>query len=417
MVSGIFSQLLEDIDAAASEPTEDDWPDYVAPPSPMRLAPGPAPPATPIKVWTPATAVEFWRAEGKVSRLPTGFETFDAAMRGGFPFGYSAVIAGAPNAGKTALAVFLGFNAAAHENIQVGVLGVDEHPLDMTVRLAQMLGYSIDECEERDESVLNRIAFDVKELPIRMYDAEHTIETAGADLAEVAKKNGRRAMLIGDSLQTVRSFAARSAETPRATVDANVIAFRRLAADHRMVVLMTSEMPRSGYANQQAAASFNDMAAGKESGSTEYQARTQIVLRTVKDYPGVIHANVPKMKPGGECEFWLTLNKARHSLTERAAPDCETTQGKEAAKVATARRQVATDARILTAIVLRRPGIGERDLRAELKKSGHAWGVDRLAAAKLDLHDAGTLENRGTNPRNVAWHICSAPIEEASDDA
>ncbi len=58
--------------------------------------------------------------------------------------------------------------------------------------------------------------------------------------------------------------------------------------------------------------------------------------------------NVPKMKPGGECEFWLTLNKPRHSLTERSCPDSETTTGKEAARVATARKQVGLDAGVLT---------------------------------------------------------------------
>ena len=191
-----------------------------------------------------------------------------------------------------------------------------------------------------------------------MYDAEHTIESAAADLDAYAKKLGKRAALIGDSLQTVRSVAARTAETPRAIIDANVASARREAVSRRILALFTSEMARAGYRNEQSAEGFNDMAAGKESGSIEYQARTQIVLRPVKDQLGVIHVNVPKMKPGGDCEFWLTLNKARHSLVERSQPESETPRGREASKVDAARRQVEADARVLTEVVLRNPGIG-----------------------------------------------------------
>jgi len=367
----------------------------------------------PSVVWTPTSAVESWRSEGKVQRLATGWPTFDTAMRGGFPYGYLAVVAGAPNAGKTAFVVYLAAKWAA-EGVAVGILGVDEHPLDMTVRLAQMAGYTIDECEERDPSVLNRIAFDIKDLPVRMYDGEHTIESAAADLDAFANSKGMRSVLVGDSMQTARSIAARAAETPRAIIDANVTTGRREAVARRMVVLMTSEMPRSGYRSEQSAETFNDMAAGKESGAIEYQARTQIVLRTVKGEPGTIHANVPKMKPGGECQFWLSLNKARHSLSERGQPESESPRGKEAAKVASARKQVGQDANVLAGIILGQPGIGELALRAELKKAGHAWGVDRLNAAKLQLGDA--LENRGTNSRNVAWHIRSTPVEGAAGE-
>jgi KaiC/GvpD/RAD55 family RecA-like ATPase len=367
------------------------------------------------KVWTPKSAVEAWRSEGKVERLATGFETFDNAMRGGFPIGYFAVVAGAPNAGKTAWVMHCAHRWAT-DGIAVGVLGVDEHALDLTVRLAQMQGYSIDECEERDPVVLSQIIGSLEELPIRMYDAEHTIESAAADIDAYAKKIGsKRVVLIGDSIQTNRSIAARGAETPRAMIDANVIAFRREAVNRRMVTIGTSEMPRSGYRNEQSVEGFNDMAAGKDSGSIEYQARTQIVLRTVKDQPGVIHARVPKMKPGGECEFWLALNKARHSLSERGCPDSESTTGKETAKVAKARKQVAEDVRVLTGIVLRRPGIGERELRAELKRQGHRWGVLRLDATKLELE--GVLENRGPNARQVQWHIRSEAADGGADEA
>ena len=54
------------------------------------------------------------------------------------------------------------------------------------------------------------------------------------------------------------------------------------------------------------------------------------------------------------------------------------------------------------------------DLRAELKRGGHRWGIDRLNAAKRELGPA--LEKRGPNKRDVRWQI-RLGAEKAGADA
>jgi KaiC/GvpD/RAD55 family RecA-like ATPase len=347
-----------------------------------RYAPRDAPDATPRRALTFSDVVAKWKEDGPVAKAPTGWPTLDDAAGGGLPFGRFAVLVGAPNAGKTAVAAALADRYWRAGHI-VGLHAIDEDPDDVTVRFAQMAGFRIEDAESGDVGRLEEIATALREEGVFIYDHGWTIEAAASDLNERAKVANKRSVYVVDSIQTTRSSEAAKADSPRLAVDATVRAIRTVTSAYRLLTIATSEMGRAGYRNEDAARDFNDMAAGKESSSIEYGAKIQLVLRSVKDFPGVIRVGVPKLKRGREVDFFLQLNRATHAVFERAAP---LEEDMDAAKSARARREASEFAKALRDIVLREPGIGEEDLRAEWSRRG-LGGITKLGIAKRELGD------------------------------
>jgi hypothetical protein len=356
---------------------------------------------------SPEDVIARWRAHGPIERLPTGWPSFDAASRGGLIFGHCTYLLGAPNAKKTAAEAVLA-DRWTREGVAVGALLVDETPEDFLIRFAVMAGFSLDDCERRSPEVLERIEAAISGLPLRLYGYDWTIETAAADFRTFvqAGKFERGAFLI-DTVQTVSSDAGLAADNPRAVVNANVKALQALATSTRWAVLASSEMNRSAYRSEDAAERTNDMAAGKESGAIEYAAKAQLVFRSVKGNEKLVQVRAPKIKRGAsdDTEFHLSFDRQAHTLTECAPPAQAADDSEDRARAKTASR-VKADAKVLRDVILRHQGIGEVDLRAELRRQGHAWGVERINAAKREL-GAG-LENRGLNSRDVRWFVVSA---------
>lgn len=369
---------------------------------------------------SPADVVATWRKHGPIERLATGWATFDRDSRGGLIFGHCTYFLGAPNAKKTAALACLA-DAWTRDGVAVGALLVDETPEDFLIRFAVRAGFSLDDCETRDPRLLSEIDATLADLPLRLYGAEWTIEAAARDFAGfVALVPGRRAAFLADTIQTIACEDALQlrADSPRALVNANVKALHTLATSTRWVVAATSEMNRNAYRSEDAAERSSDMAAGKESGAIEYAAKAQLVFRSVKGRADLVQVKAPKIKRGmnDESEFCLTFERHQHTLSECAAPAQTSSEaGREGANVAKGLRQVKADAKVVAGIVLATPGIGERVLRAKLKAGGHAWGRDRLAAAKEHL--GRRLANRGDNARDIRWHLVSEPTEEGRRDA
>lgn len=172
----------------------------------------------------PAQIVNTWRKDGPLLRLSTGIEPLDNLCRGGFSVPRRVVFVGAPGAGKTAIGIILANHvarAAAEAGAVVGILAVDEDPEDITVRLAQLAGFSVEEAEERDSAVLASMADALSELRIRLYDSTHTIDAAAAHVAEWANACRVAGVLIIDSLQAAQRPRRReqpaSANTSRPT--------------------------------------------------------------------------------------------------------------------------------------------------------------------------------------------------------
>jgi len=340
---------------------------------------------------TPVSIIESWRQDGPLRRIPTGIEALDGLCRGGLPVPWRVTIVGAPSAGKTATEVCIAdriARAAGSAGACVGILGVDEEPEDLTVRLVQIAGFSVHDAEQRDPDALDRMAAAVGDLRVRLYDGRHTIEAAGAAVADWAKLEGRPGVLFIDSIQAASSVAASRATGPREKVEGNINAMRRVSTSLRLLVIATSEANRNAYRNDAAAAESNDLAAGAESRAIEFGSQTQLMLRTPKDHPDVIHVRIAKNRRAYIGEFWLRLDREGHRLTETTDPlagpaaDEDREHGRQAATSAAVQR----DAKALATLLAREPdGLGERDLRAALRDAGHKWGVDRLNAARRRL--------------------------------
>lgn len=336
---------------------------------------------------TLADIVDAWREEGSLARVPTGIAPLDRLSRGGLAVPWRVIIVGAPSAGKTAVSIIVAdrlARAADAAGMVVGILGVDEEPDDLAVRLLQIAGYTLDETEQRDPEVLTSMRQAVEGLRVRFYDDEWTIESAGADVAAWAKLEGRLGALFLDSLHAVRSFTSSEARTPREAVDANVRAMRSVSTRFRLLVVASSEANRASWRSEDAAETTNDLAAGAESRAIEYGGQTQLVLRTPKGHADVIHVRVAKNRRADRGEFWLRLDRGRHTVEECPDParlDGDTEERKQEA----ARGEVDRDAKALAAIVFASPGMSERDLRDAVREAGHKWGRERLGAAKLRL--------------------------------
>ncbi len=200
------------------------------------------------------------RKNGPLVHEPTGIEALDEVTDGGPVYGSRWGVAGAPDAGKTALAMQVA-DVYARRGIAVGVLAVDEEPSDITMRLMQRAGWSRGDCERREHRMLVAMeASTVAELPIRMYDATWTIDRAAADLAAWARQRGdRRAALFVDSIQTVTCDAEASMTSLREAVTARMHALRRAAEKHQLIAITTSEMARGAYRSEDAAEAANDL--------------------------------------------------------------------------------------------------------------------------------------------------------------
>jgi KaiC/GvpD/RAD55 family RecA-like ATPase len=335
---------------------------------------------------TPTSVIDAWRQQGPVERVTCGVAPIDSACRGGIQFPRRIMIAGAPGAAKTGLTVAL-LDHFEREGCCVAVLAVDEDADDVMMRFAQMAGFDRDRVEARDDSTVSELTTAFADRRVRFYAGSHTIEAAVANASGWAKAEHRRLVFAFDSLQTVRAEAAMKAETPRQIVEANVAAIRKLTDEHRFVAIMTSEANRASYRNRDAGETTNDLAAGAESRAIEYGAQLLLMLRTPKDHGDIVHARIAKNRGADKGEFWLRLNRDRHTFTPCEEPGLAPEEQAERAERDRQgnRRRVEADARIIATFVGREPGMGESELRAAVKAGGHKWGRDRVEAAKRRL--------------------------------
>lgn len=283
-------------------------------------------PAAPVERSTPKSPADVlagWRTSGPLIHEPTGFETLDHATGGGPIYGTRWFVMGAPNAGKTNFMVQLA-HVYAQRGLMVGVLAVDEEPDDMQTRLAQRIGFERAACEARTPGAISTMERHLSPLPIRFYEEDWTIEAAAEHLAGLARARGMRAALFVDSLQTVTCDAMleRDLAEPQA-ITRCAKALRRVAKQHGLIAIATSEMGRAAYRSKASREELDPMAAGKWSGAIEYQAKVLIALRSVARHKNIIEVELPKNKHEGEdaaTKFYLEINRSNQTLTECEAP-------------------------------------------------------------------------------------------------
>ncbi len=381
-------------------PAVDDWQpaDADAPDSPDApvVEAGPAPGQRPSAI---ADVIAEWREQGPLIHEPVGLVALDELTGGGPVYGTRWYLAGAPDAGKTALLVQIA-HVYAGRGIAVGLLAVDEDAGDLVTRLAQRSGWSRHHCEARDNAVLGDILETLDPLPIRFYDASWTVESAAANLASFAATRaaqapeahpyGPRAMLGIDSIQTVTcagemaALAGGRAMSTTEAVTARSAAIRAVATRHRLIALATSELGRGAYASGNAAERTSTLAASKWSGAIEYSARVLLGLRNVAGETDLIDIEFAKNKHGPTSErVYLRIDRRSQTLTETSydapAADAETERDERG------RAQVLSDAAAVAALLAEQPGLGVVALRGALRARLGRCSNERAEAALARL--------------------------------
>lgn len=353
---------------------------------------------------TIASVLTQWGTEGPLIHEPTGIARLDELTGGGPVYGSRWYVAGAPDAGKTALLIQLG-HYWAERGVTVGFLAVDEEPSDLVARFAQRKGWRRTDTEARNAETLDAMSDALGALTIRFYDSSWTIESAAQDLRQAAG-DGRAALLI-DSIQTVQCEAERLAEremSETAAVTARTRAVRAVATHHRLIGMATSEIGRAAYNSDEARRSVSTLAAGKWSGSIDYSARVLIGVRSVANEKDLIDLELAKNKHGPRDEHvYLKIDRASQSLwqTEYEAPPEEDRAMRRAERRdERVRATAASDAEVIRQIVASQPGITTRDLRGAFRARA-GGGTGRCDAAVMACGDTIVTE---TGPRGSKRH-------------
>jgi hypothetical protein len=387
------------------QPTDEDAPH--APPASSTVTDAGLPAA---RVRSVGEVIAQWGGDGPIVHEPTGISGLDNATGGGPVYGTRWYLAGAPDAGKTALLVQIA-HEYARRGLTVGLLAVDEEPTDLVTRLAQRVGYQRLDCEIRDPPTLTAMGREIGGLPIWIYDETWTIESAATDLSRVARQrahedpathpHGPRAALCIDSIQTVRCDAdtrAMEAGTELgepAAVTARVRAVRAVATGFRLIAIATSELGRAAYRSGDPEQQASVLASGKWSGAIEYSARALLGLRSVAGQPDLVDVEIAKNKHGPrDVHVYVRIDRRSQTLIEtnytpEPRPDRETRRD------AKAQAQLKRDSLCAARVLIENPGVGVKDFRAKMQAKGLA-GHDRADAAVEALGEAVV---RGKAPR------------------
>lgn len=287
--------------------------------------PASAPKAIAPEIGDPAAVFDAWDHDGPVTRLSTGIPTLDEMTGGGFVLGSRVYLVGAPNAGKTALAVQLA-DYFLSSGVPCGILGVDEEPVDLVTRLLQRRGITRQECEERSGETRARAREAIAALPLRLFDGQTSVEEAAVAVHKFARsrepdEERPECVLFIDSVQVARSAADGDEDSLYRSVTRRVAAIRTAASRYRMLVVVTSEMNRGAYRSKRAQDQTTDMASAKESGAIEFSARVLLSLRSVPGSSDMIELRIAKNKHGADHRddqegIFLRVDRGAQSLTE-----------------------------------------------------------------------------------------------------
>jgi KaiC/GvpD/RAD55 family RecA-like ATPase len=311
--------------------------------------------------------------------------TIDAGHRGGFRSGRRVFVAGAPGAGKTTLVINWAVDWARGGTPTV-ILACDESVEELLIRIGQMLGLDRDALERAEVATLDRLRAELNGIPmLQILDGDDgaTVETAVDAATAAAAKAG---VVVVDSIQTARAAGTDEATSPRARIDAVVIAIRR-ASRQGVTMVVTSEVSRGAYRQRDPSERIEDLAAAKESGSIEYAAQTLLVLRPVPDRTGEIDVAVAKNRGGDRAPMRLVLDFARARAVETVRPAGEAEPGD----------QLAADMEHVREVLRKHPGIaGQEALVAQL-----GMQAARGRRAVKAVTDAGEIriERKGTARR------------------
>lgn len=256
------------------------------------------------------------RGQGPPTRFVTGISALDTAMRGGMVTPRLVAIGGEPSTGKTTLLTQWAIRAALAGR-RVFFMAVDESDEGIAFRVAQHFGCDIEKLENNDQDEIDRAYTMTSKLGISVVDSG-TIENA------VSVWSPRpHDVVVFDSLQTVSCEAGLRAESPRARVEANMMAIKRVRMERKTLTFCTSEVSRGFYRNREQASELNPMAAFKESGNIEYAIETGLVLLSVAGDETSTDVLVAKNRRYPRKPFRLMLDRVKCVFSETDRPDLD----------------------------------------------------------------------------------------------
>lgn len=257
-------------------------------------------------------------------RVRATLPTLDAALRGGLAPGKMAVLVGAPGSCKTSLAAWL-CSEAELQGACAMYIASDEHRDGIITRIGQQHGLDRDALESPMPAARQRLARDLREHRPNLHIIDPVrdrlpLEEAARKLAASADAQGKLAVLVVDSLQTVYSVAQPLDDSERGRLNA-VINSCRTIADRGLIVIAISEMNRGGYRSLASAQENSPLASGAGSSRIEYGADLQLSLAAVAHEPGHVDVTVNKNRIGSDKpSFRMRIDFARATFAETAPP-------------------------------------------------------------------------------------------------
>jgi replicative DNA helicase len=254
--------------------------------------------------------------EGFVTGVPTGFDDFDRLTAGLQPSDL-IIVAGRPSMGKTALALNIGYNAAARTSKAVAVFSLEMSKQQLGIR---MLGFDagVDATRLRtgflrneEWSNLTEAANRLSELPI------HIDDSSGISVLEMKAKCRRLkrkedlSLVIVDYLQLIQG--RRSAESRQLEISEISRALKAMAKDLDVPVLALSQLNRKVEDRPNKRPQLADL---RESGAIEQDAdvivfiyRDEIYNPNSEENRNIAEIIVGKQRNGPTGYFKLTFQK------------------------------------------------------------------------------------------------------------
>jgi replicative DNA helicase len=254
--------------------------------------------------------------DGFVTGVPTGFDDFDRLTAGLQPSDL-IIIAGRPSMGKTALALNIGYNAAARTRKGVAVFSLEMSKLQLGMRL---LGFDaqIDATRlrtgalrEKDWARLTEAANHLAELPIFVDDTSWlSVLEMKAKCRRLMKKTPLCLVII-DYLQLIQG--RRTAESRQMEVSEISRSLKALAKDLSVPVMTLSQLNRKVEDRPNKKPQLADL---RESGAIEQDAdviafiyRDELYHPTTEENQNVAEIILAKQRNGPTGFFKLTFQK------------------------------------------------------------------------------------------------------------
>jgi len=269
----------------------------------------------PEEQWlSPADALARRRDLGPVTA--TGFLPLDRQLRrGGLPGSSVVRLIGPPEAGKTTILCSM-LIAVAQAPLPVFAIFSDEGRTQAAVRLGAQLGFDRDKLDSNDEDEVQRFLDATP--PIFLLgdpDTPGTHLQSLFDLAHKHVKDGDRAIIALDSVQTVRADRSRD-ETKNSAIARLMELVRNTANSTGWIFLMTSQSNREGYRKKKKEDRADPISTGAGASEIEYAADVQLNLDRPDDL-GVVAAEISKNRlMGSKVPFVLRYSEEGSRMLE-----------------------------------------------------------------------------------------------------